>query len=141
MRCREGSNLRTQRRLSWSSGRETRPVATIVTVVCAIRRSRRRHRPLFSGTQQAAALRSPTLLYHRPRRHCRRLQARKQQQKHQRLPPRHGHESMTGSKITIPVGSHYQQQVCRLSLPRLRWVWWWRGGAPHIYRGATPCFT
>ncbi|URD76732.1 hypothetical protein MUK42_36703 [Musa troglodytarum] len=63
--------------------------------------SRRRHRLLFSGPQQEAALRSPPLLFHRPRRHCRRLHAGKQQQKHQRLPPRHGHESMTGSTITI----------------------------------------
>ncbi|RZS27747.1 hypothetical protein BHM03_00061271 [Ensete ventricosum] len=82
--------------------------------------SRRRHRLLFSGPQQEAALRSPPLLFHRPRGHCRRLQARKQQQqqkKHQRLPPRHGHESTSGSKITVTMGSRYQQQVCRLSLP------------------------
>ncbi|URD75386.1 hypothetical protein MUK42_20149 [Musa troglodytarum] len=75
--------------------------------------SRRRRSLLFSGPQQEAALRSPPLLFHRPRRHCRRLHARKQQQKHQRLPPRHGHESMTGSTITISMGSHYQQEVCR----------------------------
>ncbi|RWW32595.1 hypothetical protein GW17_00002729 [Ensete ventricosum] len=69
--------------------------------------SRRRHRLLFSGPQQEAALRSPPLLFHWPRGHCRRLQARKQQQKkkHQRLSPPHGHESTSGSKITVTMGS------------------------------------